>query len=333
MRFSLFAAWASLGLGYAATHNKYSDDWSFDLDSAENPAWMSGLDDNVPLSMLSIPGTHNSVTDRFGEYNTQSQNVPLETQLISGIRYFDISCRDLFFNLMVYHGSSSTGYDLREVLNTIFNFLDKHPRETVILRIQKGKFTERSDTFVQHLERLLDPETHLGDRAVKRIFSKGDAGITAIPTLGEVRGKVFILQDFKTRVPGRYGLPWRSSAMSVYNFKLILKAFLVELKWHAVKGFIELIPSRGSEKLCITHTSISVGAKPIEIAAGSEGKAGMNRYLGEYLSSKNKAPNGVTERVGIIAMDFPGKSLIKQILKLNKVHQVTPPAGLPGRPS
>ncbi|KKF96018.1 hypothetical protein CFO_g1666 [Ceratocystis platani] len=210
-------------------------------------------------------------------------------------------------------------------MNTIFTFLDHHPLETVVLRIQKHYPLESSEAFLRILERCLSPGSDSGDRAVNRLFSKGDAGITDIPTLGEVRGKVFILQDFKTRVPGRYGLPWSSSKVSVYNFKVTIKTLLLGLKWHFVKSFIKSIPDH--KKLSITHTTASVGVRPIEIAAGSDSSKGMNARLGAFLKKKNesKKPFSSSDRVGIIAMDYPGKKIVEQILELNNHYRVPRP--------
>ncbi|KKF96015.1 1-phosphatidylinositol phosphodiesterase [Ceratocystis platani] len=328
MRFSaVFTALASVALCHAGTFNGFTDAWSFDLADTQNPDWMSSLADNIPLSMLSIPGTHNSMTHKLKDDDLQGQNTPLDTQLNAGIRYFDISVRCMITDIWVYHGGTFTSYNIEQVLSTLFDFLDNHPKETVILRIRKGSLLDSQENFLHFLTKHLVPGTPLGDRAVARVFSKGTDGITAVPTLGEVRGKVFILQDFKTNIPGRYGLPWDSPAISSYNFKVTLGTILIKLKWRAVQAFIEAIPSTSREMLSITHTTVSAGAKPIEIAASHGRVEGLNKRLGDYLWNKNRMPASVpsTNRIGVVAMDFPGQFLVEYIIKLNNIHQVSSP--------
>ncbi|KAL1898407.1 hypothetical protein Cpir12675_001872 [Ceratocystis pirilliformis] len=318
MHFSTLATLAFLAMGRAAEYGNFVDYWSFDLADAHNPEWMSNLADNTPLSMLSIPGTHNSMTDKMTE-KLQGQNVPLAHQLNAGIRYFDISGRLFSNRISIYHGNTNTQYTFEDVFTELFNFLDLHPRETILLRIQKDAFYDRSKDFSHILNRYLAPGAPVGDSRVHHVFSQGSKGITGVPTLGEVRGKVFVLQDFKAESDNFYGLSWRSSDMSVYDFKFATGSHFLGLKWSATRAFMTRITKKNSEKLRVTHTTASAGAQPIEIAAGAGvNEPGMNRYLGTYLRDEHKSG-----RVGVIAMDFPGKFLIEEILKLNNVYQAS----------
>ncbi|KAL2885234.1 1-phosphatidylinositol phosphodiesterase [Ceratocystis lukuohia] len=324
MRLSVFATLASLALCHAGYHEGFTNDWSFDLKSDEYPDWMSKLVDDVPLSLLSIPGTHNSLSYKFADLHLQGQNIPLQDQLTAGIRYIDVSCHTKGDDLLVYHGLSSTDILFQDVMKALFNFLDRHPGETVILRIQKHNLLEPSDDFVRTLRKYLKPSIGSDDRLATRIFSNGRDGITDIPTLGEVRGKVFILQDFKTRVPGRYGLPWSSPEVSVFDFKVALKKFFLGMRWHFIREFI--VDIKNNPKLFITHTTASAGAKPVEVAIGSTSHEGMNTRLGKFLEGShdvNTLP--IIDRVGIIAMDYPGMNLVHEILKFNIQHCASPP--------
>ncbi|KAL5600973.1 uncharacterized protein BROUX77_005222 [Berkeleyomyces rouxiae] len=130
--------------------------------------------------------------------------------------------------------------------------------------------------------------------------------------LGEIREKVVLLQDFPTSTPGRFGVPWKSGSMDVLEGKLVLFDAGLSLKWSHVESHIEASSKQAGNKLFITYTSVRVGHTPIDAAGGKQDKKdGMNDRLGKYLSE------GKISKTGIISMDFPGKDLVNQIIKLN----------------
>lgn len=59
-------------------------------DSVELSTWMSKLSSSLPLSSLSIPGTHNSHTCYRALPSVRCQIVSVKDQLESGIRFLDI---------------------------------------------------------------------------------------------------------------------------------------------------------------------------------------------------------------------------------------------------
>ncbi|KKF95517.1 1-phosphatidylinositol phosphodiesterase [Ceratocystis platani] len=237
------------------------DEWFFDLDEAEQSSWMSRMKDHVPLSRLVIPGTHNSMTDGVENIRFQTQNLPLGQQLLGGIRYIEITCRYIDQKMAVYYTMTKTGYSLDSVLTTIYDFLDEYPSETIILRIQKGGMFD-FNTFFNSMERYFVPGSELGDRAVQHIYDR-DFNDTAFPTLGEARGKIVILQDFKSNPPGRYGIPWGSHTVSRYSSWLSLTGDFVHFKWAAVRYRLNLDRLEGTDKLRITHTTAHMNLNAI----------------------------------------------------------------------
>jgi hypothetical protein len=65
--------------------------------------WMSMLGDNVKLSSISIPGSHDTGS-KYGGMFVETQSWSIEAQLESGIRYFDIRCRREGDKFSIYHG-------------------------------------------------------------------------------------------------------------------------------------------------------------------------------------------------------------------------------------
>ncbi|KAL1886041.1 hypothetical protein Cpir12675_006900 [Ceratocystis pirilliformis] len=310
MRLSLLTTLACLAFSRAGQFKGIDDIWSFDLSDDERfTDWMGHLEDDVLLSQLIIPGTHNSMTDRIESNIFQSQNVPLAGQLLGGIRYIDISCRYIDYDIMVYHGVVNTGYSLGDVLNTMYDFLAEHPRETIILRIQEA-FLGDPEAFISFIDRYFVPGTESDNRAAQYIYSRHPGDIT-IPTLGQARGKILILQDFETNPPGLYGIPWNSPFVSSYNHRIAPGSLFLRWKWKGVKENLSRIPSPYSNTLRITHTTASAGVSPINVAAKNGEKYGMNRHLGRHLM------DGRNGCYGVIVMDFPGKNLIQEMMWRN----------------
>ncbi|KAL2885131.1 1-phosphatidylinositol phosphodiesterase [Ceratocystis lukuohia] len=306
MQFSLFATLACLAFTYAGSYGEVSEKWSFDVGLIQSTDWMGALVDNVHLSNLAIPGTHGSMTNTVKNSLAHTQNVGLTGQLNAGIRYIDVSCRYIKGNEVVYSGPFDTGYSLEDVLASLFDFLDAHPREATILRIRK------SDTFndcpIFHSSMISN--SLLRNRAAYRVFSEDR---TTMPVLGEVRGKVVLLQDFKSSRPRSYGIPWSSKTLSDYDHKLAGSGMPLALKWSLIKSRIsQSLENDG--RLRITYATASIRAKPMNTAEENGLGVTMNRYLGEYLLS------GEGNCFGIIVMDFPGYQLVDQILKLNRQY-------------
>ncbi|KKF95515.1 1-phosphatidylinositol phosphodiesterase [Ceratocystis platani] len=190
----------------------------------------------------------------------------------------------------------------------MYHFLKEHPTETIILRIRNG---EHSKDFLETIKTYLAPDSRRGDRIARHLYSR-HAKDGTVPTLGELRGKVLILQDFKTSPAGLYGLPWGPDTISNYDHEIAPGTHFLVRKWNGVKSHLSKAPQPGSNKLRITHTTASTGVHPIDIAARNSPHVGMNNLLGQYLKDNEGGC------FGIVVMDFPGKLLVDLIVKLNK---------------
>ncbi|KAL2885226.1 1-phosphatidylinositol phosphodiesterase [Ceratocystis lukuohia] len=331
IRVSPLATLACLAISHASQFKGIFDVWSFDVGVGNYADWMDTIADNTPLTSLSIPGTHHSMTYDCENSLMQTQNEPLVRQLDGGIRYIDITCRYWKQDIIVSCGCSKAFYFFDIILRMLFDFLDAHPREAIILRIRTSGLFYDSKIFFDSFDKRFSPGSTIGDRAAKYIYGIHAGGITAVPSLGQIRGKVFILQDFKTPTPGRYGLPWNSDTVSSYNSKFFPSTLFIESEWAPIKSHLSEEPSPNSNKLRITHTTTSIGISRLNVAATNHPRVGMNRFLGRYLWQPD------AKYFGIIAMDFPGDYLVRTILKLNDRYRVskygTFPFGSTGTPS
>ncbi|KAL5611649.1 uncharacterized protein BROUX77_001805 [Berkeleyomyces rouxiae] len=258
------------------------------------------------------------MTDKLGRHDLlQCQSANLEQQLKAGIRYIDISGRLIDDKIKIFHGNSYTDYNLDHLLTTAFGFLDQNPREALILRLHKGSWSSgEEDAFEHSVMEYLESKSALALRAQHRIYRGGLNGDISVPTLGGTRGRILILQDFNSEEgPARYGVPWRSNAMVVSDWKASLGHLWMPLKWHKVKRAIKAANKASDTRLHITYTSVSFGATPYKTAGGRKGpKKGINDHLGGLLNTP------AISKTGVVVMDFPGKKLINQIIKKNDQH-------------
>lgn len=192
--------------------------------SAED--WMAGVDDDVHVSSLSIPGTHNSgACFRLSAPSVRCQGASIEEQLAHGVRYLDLRVSKDYMSrgervddLIIVHGKLpvrlSGTYKFKSVLEDVHCFLRKHPTETVLISLKFENtmlnWNGDSDEFAKVLfQRYI---AHSRDR-----WYLSDK----IPTLKYCRGKAVLLRRFPVLENGvykRFGIPctWNSSS-PIYN--------------------------------------------------------------------------------------------------------------------
>lgn len=164
--------------------------------SAHLHAWMAQLPSSLPLSALSIPGTHNSPTHYVALPSVRCQAVNMRTQLDNGVRFLDIrvSCMDESLDdddLALVHSafpiSLSGNKWFHDLLASVYDFLDANPSETVIMSVKREGTGRGSD---QLLSKYLARRYFAGDFA-RRWYTE-----PRVPTLGEARGKVVLVRRF-----------------------------------------------------------------------------------------------------------------------------------------
>lgn len=163
--------------------------------SANLHAWMRELHDDILLSALSIPGTHNSPACHVAAPSVRCQSVGPREQLQNGVRFFDIRVQPQYpedpdkDELVLVHSVfpiSFTGNKyFRDLMDEVNEFLDNNPSETLIISLKREGPGEHTD---QQLSRIL--RDHYA-RPDSRWYTH-----PKIPTLGEVRGKVVLIRRF-----------------------------------------------------------------------------------------------------------------------------------------
>ena len=156
--------------------------------------WMSILRDDASLADISMPGTHDTAATyvAFGvKARTQHKTIP--EQLNCGARFFDIRLANDKGNLKLVHnfincrkGSGFTAPKLyfEDAIGYCIDFLQKNTQECIVMFIKRD--SGDSEGF---------------DELVRAGIEKNAAfwyTENRIPTLGEVRGKIVLMNRFSS---------------------------------------------------------------------------------------------------------------------------------------
>lgn len=182
-------------------------DWITYSSYVDGPCWMKYVDDNKFLDELSIPGTHDSGTcsvdndtePQSSQVKCQQDYIP--TQLLEGIRYFDIRlgkgndpgiCHGDFYLF------KKDGYylHLSDVIGYFKTFLSENPREALIMLASRANDEATDDSVTTAFAKVMDDKPDL-------FYTSSH-----VPTLGEVRGKIVLLRRFRLAGNSASGHTW-----------------------------------------------------------------------------------------------------------------------------
>lgn len=172
-----------------------SIDWITYSSYADGPCWMSHVDGHKYLDELSIPGTHDSGTcsvdndtePQSSQVKCQQDYIP--TQLLEGIRYFDIRlgkgndpgiCHGDFY-LFKKDGNY---LHLSDVIGYFKTFLNENPSEALIMLASRGNDEATDESITTAFAKVMADNPDL-------FYTSSH-----VPTLGEVRGKIVLLRRF-----------------------------------------------------------------------------------------------------------------------------------------
>ncbi|MET0648268.1 MAG: phosphatidylinositol-specific phospholipase C [Pyrinomonadaceae bacterium] len=348
---SLILIFSLTGVSQAHDHHSYVRE---DGKQVDNPNWMSILPDGILLSQLSIPGTHQSLS-RHSDGITpldavKNQSMALRFQLESGIRVLDVRCavdKKTKNSFDIYHGAYYQKENFGGVLDTVVQFLKDHPSETVLMRV-KNEHTSDPEKF-----REIFLNTYWNNDKYRDFIPMK---MPRNPTLGEMRGKIVILQDFAR---------WQClTPTSTAEFGICYSTFEIQdsfkhqgyAKWVSVKTYLDRAnkgfdegPNWGTKYINYLSAE-GAGSdwipRPWFVASGhvnprtdADRQWAGNRNRNEwpdfpripdnrgrkriYYEGMNTLTydfirNGhFTKRVGIIMADFPGGGLIERIICIN----------------
>ena len=182
-------------------------DWITYSSYVDGPCWMKYVDDNKFLDELSIPGTHDSGTcsvdndtePQSSQVKCQQDYIP--TQLLEGIRYFDIRLGkgdDPGIDHGDYYLLKKDAYfmHLSDVIGYFKTFLNENPTEALIMLVSRGNDEATDESVTTAFAKVLDDNPKLFYTSSR------------IPTLHEVRGKIVLLRRFRLAGNSVSGHTW-----------------------------------------------------------------------------------------------------------------------------
>lgn len=150
--------------------------------------WMEYINDNVLLTDLFIPGTHDSIAYNTNiKFISKCQKFTFKQQLNQGFRLFDIRLNN---NLNCVHGICPCFNKYYKLLNLdsimiqARDFLSNH-NETIILLIGVENYSNHDSKINSILNK----------------YSIYEINSSKFPRLGEVRRKIVIIKKYKFNLP------------------------------------------------------------------------------------------------------------------------------------
>ncbi len=299
-------------------------------DLFKNNCWMKSIKEDTYLSRLSIPGTHDSCTYNVSRIkNSMSigmvkcQEFNLKEQFNSGVRFFDIRCKQISNKLEIYHGPFYCNMNLDEVLSTFQGLLKDNKSETIIMSVKKESDSEdSSETFCDSFINI-----------VSNYSSLVSLDTIDNPKLKDVQGKVVLVRRFKndcSKSIKKMGIDlnkWKDNT----SFRLQPKTTRFEIqdaykigftdrfksKWDKIESHLNLARNNKSDDSWIINFTSASGDKgvsltqmtvltPLYIACKAdifEHYNLANGANGELINFLKKSDNNGS--IGTVVMDFP----------------------------
>ncbi|CAE8640098.1 unnamed protein product [Polarella glacialis] len=260
--------------------------------------WMSTLlPDWLSITDVLMPGTHDSGTFAIESHGcaavdvaSRTQNWDLVSQLMHGVRFLDLRVQS---SGSIYHGSVRCNLQLTDVLAECAAFLQRHPQEFLLVRIKHESPSKRTANKVASL---------MSQCMASFPFWCGHD----LPALAELRGKIFLLQQWEGK---QLGLQWGSPLMHIQD------AFWQASgarKWQTLKTHLASSLARPGHAQSVIHVHFA-SATSVPYQTPRSIARVVNPRLADYLNA------GMRPK-GIIVMDFPTVELCSLIVQCN--HQL-----------
>jgi 1-phosphatidylinositol phosphodiesterase len=293
--------------------------------------WQKIISGTLPLSLINLPGTHDSST-QFVTLSlfSRCQNTSIKQQLENGIRFLDIrlELRDSIFYAVHGIANCRTSKKRRsplllfqDIFSNIQDFTIKHPSETIIVAIKMDRGTNTDEFFPTFYEQFVEQN-------ISRWFLEN-----RIPALDECRGRMVLLRRCVTG-KSHYTFDESNSGLNFTN------SFDSPISAHGIPlpGLVETIDPKYPEYSVAIQDSFMLNpvqkwkkaVKPAldnfapadnSIAIHYLSTAGMPfipRINSRYINSKFYAyPLQNRGNCGWICFDFPASEQIVKTIKSN----------------
>ena len=258
--------------------------------------WMKEIPDNIKLSELTIPGTHDSCTyqikgiGKLVSYAARTQSWNLEEQMKAGLRYFDLRLRSYNNTLHCFHGPIDLVQTFDSILKKASDFLNNNKTETLIMQIV-SEYDDKDCT--KSMEQMYEEYTkNYKDMII--VFNK-----TNVPTMGELRGKLFFIKIMKGSTSNMPHFHIQNSWTCNTISQIGKKIKKIRTQFHRATSFKE------NRKETFFMNYLSSSSDYIMMSPLAAAKK-CNKIAFDYKG-----------RLGIVLADFPGEGLIEYLILQN----------------
>jgi 1-phosphatidylinositol phosphodiesterase len=254
--------------------------------------WMRRVKSSLPVSLVSIPATHDAGTALGRTGLTRCQVLTIPAQLAVGVRGFDIRLRLVGSELKIYHSEESQKVDFRSVLQAFASFLAAHPSELLVMRVrEESKAIDASESF----EAAFSRETSAFKNLIYQPASRTD-----IPTIGQLRGKVLLLDNYgKLQDAVDYPNP-SMNVQDDYDTSDMAKKFA-----EIVASFEDARKQKDGKVWDVNYTSSCT----IQVDQLANARGVNEKVLG-YLKGKRG-------NLGLVLLNFPSVDVVESIIASN----------------
>ena len=279
--------------------------------------WMSSINDNISIAALSIPGTHDSGADYgaalpsspihipipLANSYTKTQSKSIKKQLNAGIRYLDIRCKKVGNVFRIHHAVFYQNKTFEDILKDCKKFLEANQQETILMRLKGEDQSNKLDKSIFKKYQNKYPN----------IWYEG----TTIPTIGEVRGKIVII-DLASL--GK-GIPWKDiDNQDKYDPKVHKNN--MHKKWSFVYNHLEKsMKNSSNNKIFANHLSAAgttTDFRNFNDLLLMVPRPPTPKDFAEYcLPKAQQYLDSRAGRFGVIIMDFPTQKICNSIIQTN----------------
>jgi len=254
--------------------------------------WMRRLKPSLPISLVSIPATHDAGTALGRTGQTRCQVLSIPAQLAVGVRGFDIRLRLIGSDLHIYHSEESQKLEFKSVMKAIGDFLHSHPSEFIVMRVkEEWKAMNPSESFEAAFEKTIEPY---------RSHFYHPSSRTEIPLVAQMRGKILILDNYG-KLPDAVDYP--NSAMNIqddYDTSDMAK------KFGEIVAQFELARKQTDGRTWVINYTSSCTLAVDQLANARAVNAKFQAHL-----------KGFRGNLGLVLMNFPSVDAVEHILESN----------------
>lgn len=207
-------------------------------------------DENKKINEINLIGTHNSLSYKIkGIFSpfAKTQNYDLDFQLKKNVRYFDLRFKIENNKLEGYHNFIKLNITHEEVFKTFINFLNNNPNEFIIVVLKNEEF-KNHEAIIKFLDK------YIIENKLENYFHYNNLDWNYIPSIKDIKKKIYILNFIKKNNQEFYRLPWSDNKTFTYGSITISDCYKIS-EYEKIKIFKEFEKNIKKEHLNLFYFS------------------------------------------------------------------------------